>query len=192
MDGARVRETATIAREQILRCRGITQHFLRLSRGQSSPGDIVDLGPVVTAVARLVEPTARAHSVEVRVAPIGEGLRVRADEAELQHTLVNLLINAIQACPSGGRVAIETTADTMIHIRVKDDGCGIAPDDVKRIFEPFFSMRKGGTGLGLFLSLNFVRHWGGDIHVESVPDQGSTFDVVLPAFVAGAALEAAP
>jgi len=138
------------------------------------------------------EVVAEAEDTSGLVAGEDGLLRVRADEAELQHTLVNLLINAIQACPSGGRVAVETTADTMIHIRVKDDGCGIAPDDVKRIFEPFFSMRKGGTGLGLFLSLNFVRHWGGDIHVESVPDQGSTFDVVLPAFVAGAALEAAP
>jgi len=190
-DQARIGETAAIAREQILRCRAVTQHFLRLSRGQSSPGDIVEIGPVVTAVARLVEPTARAHAVEVRVAPVGEGLRVRADEAELQHTLVNLLINAIQACPTGGRVAVEITADTMIHIRVSDDGCGIAPDDQKRIFEPFFSMRKGGTGLGLFLSLNFVRHWGGDIQVRSAPDQGSTFEVLLPPFDAGVRPEAA-
>ena len=74
-----------------------------------------------------------------------------------------------------------------MRIRVTDNGCGIAPDDQKRIFEPFFSLRKGGTGLGLFLSLNSVRRWGGDIHVESSPGRGSTFEVVLPACRAPAA-----
>ncbi len=68
-------------------------------------------------------------------------------------------------------------------MRVIDNGCGIAPEDRKRIFEPFFSARQGGTGLGLFLSLNFVRRWGGDIRVESEPGRGSTFEIVLPALV---------
>ena len=54
------------------------------------------------------------------------------------------------------------------------------PEHRKRIFEPFFSMRQGGTGLGLFLSLNFVRRWGGDIRFESAPGTGSTFEVELP------------
>ncbi len=174
-------ESATIAREQILRCRGITQHFLRLSRGQSSPGDLVELSTVVGAVVRLVEPTARAHSVKVEVFPIDPSLRVRADEAELQHALVNLLINAIQACGTDGRVVVEVHADSRVHIRVTDNGCGIAADDQQRIFEPFFGLRKGGTGLGLFLALNFVRRWGGDITVGSAPGHGASFEIVLPA-----------
>ena len=65
---ARVADYAATAREQVLRCRGITQHFLRLSRGQSSPGDLVDLQRMIAAVERLVEPTARAHSVTIGVA----------------------------------------------------------------------------------------------------------------------------
>ena len=105
---------------------------------------------------------------------------MRADEAELQHTLINLMLNAIQACRAGGRVTLEIEDDSSVRIRVADNGCGIAPDDQKRIFEPFFSLRKGGTGLGLFLSLNFVRQWGGDILVTSVLGRGSTFEVVLP------------
>jgi signal transduction histidine kinase len=60
-DGTRLADYAATAREQVLRCRGITQHFLRLSRGQSSPGDLVDLQRMIAAVERLVEPTARAH-----------------------------------------------------------------------------------------------------------------------------------
>jgi PAS domain S-box-containing protein len=183
----RVHESAGIAREQVLRCRGITQHFLRLSRGQSSPGDIVDLPNVIASVARLVEPTARAHSVTAEVRPVAPGLRVRADEAELQHTLVNLLLNAIQACGPGGRVVLTAEAGDPVRIRLSDDGCGIAPEDQRRIFEPFVSLRKGGTGLGLFLSLNFIRSWGGDIVVDSAAGKGSTFEVRLPPLAGPAA-----
>ena len=180
-DEAWIRDSASIAREQILRCRGITQHFLRLSRGQRGQGEVVDLGPVIAAVARLIEPTARAHSVRVEVRPAPAGMHVRADEAELQHTLINLLLNAVQASKAGGQVTVEAEAGEQVRVRVIDNGCGIAADDQKRIFEPFFSARQGGTGLGLFLSLNFVRRWGGEIRVESIVGRGSTFEVVLPA-----------
>jgi signal transduction histidine kinase len=101
----------------------------------------------------------------------------------LQHTLINLLLNAVQASPPGSRVAVEAELREQVHVRVADHGCGIAPEDQKRIFEPFFSRRQGGTGLGLFLSLNFVRRWGGDLHVTSEPGRGSTFEIVLPALV---------
>ena len=180
-DEAWIRNSASIAREQILRCRGITQHFLRLSRGQRGQGEMVDLGPVIAEVARLIEPTARAHSVKIEVRPAPAGMHVRADEAELQHTLINLLLNAVQASKAGGQVTVESEAGKQVRVRVIDNGCGIAADDQKRIFEPFFSARQGGTGLGLFLSLNFVRRWGGEIRVESVVGRGSTFEVVLPA-----------
>ena len=66
------------------------------------------------------------------------------------------------------------------HIRVSDNGCGIRPEHLTRIFEPFFSLRKGGTGIGLFLTLNSVRRWGGDIRVESTAGRGSMFDVIFP------------
>ena len=179
-DSARIHETATIAREQLLRCRGITQHFLRMSRGQRSQGEVVDLGPVIAAVARLIEPTAREHMVRVEVRAAPDGMHVRAEEAELQHTLINLLLNAVQASPQGSRVRVEADACEQVRVRVIDHGCGIAPEDQKRIFEPFFSKRQGGTGLGLFLSLNFVRRWGGELHVTSEPGHGSTFEIVLP------------
>jgi PAS domain S-box-containing protein len=181
----RIGESAAIAREQILRCRGVTQHFLRMARGQSSPGDIVDPATVVSAAARLVEPTARASGVTLTVEAPAQGLRVRADEASLQHAVINLLLNAVQACQRGGVVTVGTAGGNPVRVRVSDNGCGIRPEHVKQIFEPFCSMRKGGTGLGLFLSLNFVRACGGDITVSSAVGSGSTFEVSLPA-LAGA------
>ena len=180
LDPARIRDNAAIAREQVLRCRGITQHFLRLSRGQRSCGNVVELDVATAAVRELIEPTAAAHSVSIQVRPFPPGLRVRADEAELQNLLVNLILNAIQASKPGSTVIVEAIADDSVRIRISDEGCGIAPEYCKKIFEPFFSLRSGGTGLGLFLSLNAVRSWGGDIHVESTPGKGSVFEVVLP------------
>jgi two-component system NtrC family sensor kinase len=187
---AKIRDSATIAREQILRCRGITQHFLRLSRGQRSSGDVVELDVAIAAVQGLINPTASAHSVKVEVRPFPPALRVRADEAELQNILVNLILNAIQASKAGSKVVVEAKGGDTVCMRISDEGCGIPPEYQKKIFEPFFSLRSGGTGLGLFLSLNAVRSWGGDIRVESTPGLGSSFEVLLPAIQTGLQPEA--
>lgn len=113
-------------------------------------------------------------------------MNVRVNEAELQQVLLNLLLNAVQASPPQGWIRLSIEPGDPIRIRVADDGCGIAPEDRKKIFEPFFSLREGGTGLGLFLSLDFVRRWGGDIKVQSAVGAGSTFEVSLPAVLRGA------
>ena len=179
IDRTHIENNAALAREQVLRARGITQHFLRLSRGQAAAADLVNVRHTVAAVARLIEPTARAHNVKLVVVP-GADVLIRADEAELQHVLINLTLNAIQASPQGGEVTLVVEGSEPARVHVIDHGCGIAPENQQRIFEPFFSLRQGGTGLGLFLSLNFARHWGGDISLTSTPGGGSTFDVVLP------------
>ncbi len=177
-----IQENASIAREQVLRCRAVTQQFLRMSRGQSPESQIVELRTVVQNAARLVEPTARSLGIAMKVSQGGDGVRVWTDEAELQHVLINLLLNAVQACSNGGgAVNAHITGGASAKIAIVDNGCGIPAEHQQRIFEPFFSLRAGGTGLGLFLSLNFVRGWGGDIVVSSTPGGGSTFEIVLPA-----------
>jgi signal transduction histidine kinase len=182
-DSPWVRESASVAREQLLRCRGITQHFLRMSRGQRSQGEVVDLAPVIASVTRLIEPTARENAITIEVRPLPGALQVLAEEADLQHTLINLLLNAVQASRSGEKVTVEAEAGQDVRVRIVDNGCGISAANQKRIFEPFFSGRQGGTGLGLFLSLNFARRWGGDIRVASEPGRGSTFEIVLPSLL---------
>jgi two-component system NtrC family sensor kinase len=152
---------------------------------------LVDLHAALAAVQTLIEPTARAHSVRIEARPCSDALLIRTEEAELQNLLVNILLNAVQASRPGGKVVVTTEGGDAVRIRVADQGCGIAPEFQKRVFEPFFSLRQGGTGLGLFLSLNFVRRWGGDIRLESTPGKGTTFEVVFPAMRA-AAVETAP
>jgi PAS domain S-box-containing protein len=187
---SRVGESATLAREQVLRCRSLTRHFLRMSRGQAPILDIIDLRTTLTAVDRLIAPTALAHGVRVTMASPNGPVQVRANDAELQQVLINLVMNAIQASAPGSTVGVELATDgtgapadpaaRSTRIRVIDRGCGIASRDRARIFEPFFSARAGGTGLGLFVSLEFARHWGGDISVSSAPGMGSVFEVSVP------------
>ena len=150
---SQIGQRAAIAREQLLRCRGITQHFLRMSRGTGlGAGD--RRGPAtVTAVVRLIEPTRATHAVRVVLPPAFGGAArprrrgraaARADQPPAQ-------------CDPGEpaetrRSASEVAPGDPMRIRVADHGCGIAPEHQSRIFEPFFSLREGGTGLGLFLS----------------------------------------
>jgi signal transduction histidine kinase len=105
---------------------------------------------------------------------------------------VNLLLNAIEASGPDGHVLVQVEEDESVHIRVTDDGCGIPSDELTRIFEPFVSLRKGGTGLGLFLALNFVRKSGGDVRVRSEPGGGSVFEIVFPAIEGALEPEPAP
>jgi signal transduction histidine kinase len=144
------------------------------------PAEIVDVATTLASVIRLITPTAAAHSVRMEMDPVSPGIRVRVNEADLQHVLLNLLLNAVQACRPGGRVRLGAEGGEEVRVRVTDEGCGIAQEDLKRIFEPFCSLRKGGTGLGLFLSLDLLRRWGGEIRVRSTPGSGSTFEVILP------------
>ena len=191
-DWERVGQRAATAREQLLRCRGVTQNFLRLSSGKAPPGGIVGLEPTLAEVARLVEPTARAHAVIVEVEPRIPEVRVRVNEAGLQHVLLNLLLNAIQACREGGHVKMSVDDGDPIRIRVTDDGRGVPQEVRERIFEPFLSGREGGTGLGLFLSLNFMQKWGGGIRLEETTARGSTFEVWLPSLESPSPEEVSP
>ena len=182
VDFGRLGDHATTAREQLLRCRAVTQHFLRMSRGGESGGTIVDVAATVDAVVRLTEPTARARGVAIETAAAPAGAcRVIADEMDVQHALLNVLLNSVQASEEGRTVRVRVATGERIAVRVEDEGCGIAPEQQARIFEPFFSLRSGGTGLGLFVALNGVRKWGGDIGVDSAPGRGSTFTITLPA-----------
>jgi PAS domain S-box-containing protein len=171
-----VRESARIAREQLLRCRGVTQQFLRMARGDVATLDLVDLEALVPDVTPLLVPMAREHGVEVTLERGGQPVTVRANLAAVQQVLLNLLINAVQACARGGHVVVGVERGPP-RLIVTDDGRGMTAEEQRRIFEPFFSLRPGGTGLGLFICLEAARAWGGEIRVTSAPGRGARFEV---------------
>jgi len=128
------------------------------------------------------QPALRGKHAENRVP---EDLpRILVDSNQLSQVLMNLLINAAEATPDGGRITIsasKVTAENSIEIRVSDTGCGIPPDILPHVFEPFFTTKHGkGTGLGLSISATYVRRNKGEIRIESVVGQGTTVTIKLP------------
>jgi signal transduction histidine kinase len=128
------------------------------------------------------QPALRGKRTENRVP---EDLpRILVDSNQLSQVLMNLLINAAEATPDGGCIAISANQFTLadsIEIRVSDTGCGIPPDILPHVFEPFFTTKGGkGTGLGLSISHTYVRRNRGDIRIESVLNQGTTVTITLP------------
>jgi signal transduction histidine kinase len=109
---------------------------------------------------------------------------IRADANQLSQVLMNLLLNAAEATPEGGRITISASKLTYvdsIEIRVSDTGCGIPPDILPHVFEPFFTTKRGkGTGLGLSISQAYVRSHNGDIRADSVVNHGTTITITLP------------
>src|SRR5246127_2828657 len=109
---------------------------------------------------------------------------IRVDANQLSQVLMNLLLNAAQATPEGGRISITASKLTfvdVIEIRVSDTGCGIPPDILAHVFEPFFTTKRGrGTGLGLSISQAYVRSHNGEIRVDSVLHHGTTVTLTLP------------
>ncbi len=135
----------------------------------------------------LVSPQARVkrHTLEVRETP--RELRASADVEKLRQTLVNLLSNAVKFTDTGGHIEMWCDADDAnVHIRVRDDGLGIPREKLDVIFDPFVQVRSDftrpneGTGLGLAISRDLARGMGGDLTVESVVGEGSTFTLTLP------------
>ncbi|AKF10187.1 two-component system sensor histidine kinase NtrB [Sandaracinus amylolyticus] len=130
-------------------------------------------------VARLARPDAGAIELSDEVPP---GLRVPASESDLVRALVNVLVNAIDATASGGRVDVAARVeDGNVRLAIRDTGVGIPPEDHERIFDMYFTTKGArGSGMGLALAREVVHLHGGDILLESAPGAGSTFTVVLP------------
>ena len=146
--------------------------------GERETADVNDL---LAATLRVAQPQLRHHAnVECnygRIPPLF------SQAQELKQVFLNLLLNASHAIGDGGNIRIATDyLDPNIVVTIEDDGCGMPPDVVERIFDPFFSTKKAGEGMGLGLSLSYqmVKNHGGEIRVESEADKGTCFRISLP------------
>ncbi len=143
----------------------------------------MDLNAVAGSTARLFEQRGRERGVRVEVAldsSIGE---VATDESMVRQILDNLLANALDALPEGGRVRVRTALDSgRALVEVEDSGPGIPPETLARVFDPFFTTKDPGkgSGLGLAISLTLAEALGGALTVESKPDAGSRFRLWIP------------
>ncbi|MCM2357607.1 MAG: ATP-binding protein [Geobacteraceae bacterium] len=166
------------------RCKGIIDCLLSFSRKSDGSVEKVDINLVLHEVLELVRHKSRYERVEIREELQPDLPLVHGDAAGLRQVFMNLLINAHQAIKGAGTVEISTSGnDSGVVIQVKDSGCGIRPDHLDHIWEPFFTTKSvgQGVGLGLAVTYNIIKKQGGEIQVESKQGKGSKFTVRLPA-----------
>jgi PAS domain S-box-containing protein len=187
----RVRSLATELEAHCRRGASLTRQLLIFARRDITRTESVDLNDVVRDASELLRRLIR-ENIRMETALHAQPLLVEADRSQLEQVLVNLVLNASEAMPAGGQLALRTGQDNGgAWFEVCDTGVGM-PDDVRgRIFEPFFTTKPGkGTGLGLSVVHNIVRRHGGSIGVTTGEGRGSSFRVTLPARPLGLPSEA--
>jgi signal transduction histidine kinase len=123
-----------------------------------------------------------AHSIETKLALDDSPVTGMLDEPSIRATTVNLMLNAVQSMPKGGRLTISTsTTDNKLLLAIKDTGSGMTPEQVKQIFEPFNTTKSRGLGLGMPYAHKVIEQHGGQIVVESQPGKGTEVRIELPA-----------
>lgn len=190
--------------EEVDRLNGVVTQFLDYARPLKGTPLPTDVNDVVERTLRLIATTVPANvAIEAhldRALP-----RAQSDAEQLKQVVINLVQNAVQAMPDGGRIAITTSStgddpggfrlhgrgSEQVEIRIRDTGPGIPEDQREHVFVPFFTTKQKGTGLGLAISQRIIRSHGGGIALTSKPGEGTEFVVRLPA-VEEKRAEAAP
>lgn len=166
----------------------IVSGMLGFARNQSTQREVVDLVQLVEEVLLLTEKDLSKHRIQTDKRYHARP-KVPVVAGQIEQILINLIINARQAMPTGGRLRVdvrENLESGMAEVRLADTGVGIAPDQLRLIFEPFYTTKDpdelghGGTGLGLSVCRQIIEQHHGRIRVESVVGKGSTFTVKLP------------
>lgn len=179
-DPAEWREYAPLIVRQVDGLNRIVSELLEFGRPRPPSLRRVDLNGLVADVARLA---GGKQGVTVTCALAADLPPLEADAEALKQALLNLLINALQALPDGGSVRIATAAGPAggSEVSVSDDGIGIAPENLEKVFDPFFSTKPSGTGLGLAMVHRILDAHGGSVAIDSTPGAGTTVVLRLPA-----------
>ena len=179
-------EILDIIEKESTRCGEIISNLLYFSRRPTGERVSLNLNRVVKRTLRLMEKQLALANIRIELSLNARPKHIIGDEGLLQQVLINLIVNAKQAMPKGGRLTIETAnigADTVV-VRVTDTGCGVDKRHLKDIFNPFFTTKEPGKGTGLGLSIvhSIVVDHGGDVTVESpgVKGKGTTFNLTFP------------
>jgi two-component system sensor histidine kinase PilS (NtrC family) len=169
-----------IVNREIERLNLLVEDFLFLAKPFGGEIDLVDLALIIDETVSSYLRIKGRSEVEITV-NTEKNLLVRADSYRLKQVFWNLLVNAGEAMQNGGRILIESVSDdSSVVIRVSDSGCGIDSEVIPRIFEPFFSTKSIGTGLGLTIVKKIVEGYNGKIEVTSAKGKGTTFTMTLP------------
>jgi signal transduction histidine kinase len=166
---------------EVHRLNSIVEQFLSLARPLEIKPEELSVQDVLNEVAALVEGEAQQSKVQIRVVASSTLPPLKADREYFRQTLLNLILNGLQAMPEGGTLTLEAkTSNGNFLIAVTDTGTGITAENQRRIFEPYFTTKPKGTGLGLAISRRIIEAHGGTITVFSKAGQGARFQISFP------------
>ncbi|WP_448202532.1 ATP-binding protein [Azospirillum sp. sgz302134] len=171
------------ARSALERAKTLTSQLLAFSRQEAVDPKVIDLGESLRGMADLLERSIRAD-IALDWDLAAEPMRVEVDPVQVELAVLNLVVNARDAMPQGGRIRIAARpeANGTVRLEVADTGAGMPPEVAARAFEPFFTTKSTGkgTGLGLSMVYGFARQSGGSAAIDSAPGQGTTVRITLP------------
>ncbi len=186
-ESSQVEEQLGIIDKEIERVSKIVDGLLRFSRVSTSPSHprLVNINEMVEEALSQLSQGGGLEGIEVVKEFTSSLPRVKIDPAELQQAFLNIIQNAVQAMPNGGNLTVATKPAgeaNCVEISFTDTGCGIAEENIEKIFEPFFTSKNfgDGTGLGLAIASGIVKRAGGKIKAESKIGRGTVFTVYLP------------
>lgn len=184
-------EDVSVILQQAARVKSIIDQLLKLGRPHPPKLQPVPVDEIFQNVLPMVRKTLERSHIDLGVTMDAGLPPIHADGVEIQQVLMNLILNARDAMPRGGAIALEAAVPPGTHtlvISVADTGQGIAPENIERIFSPFYSTKSGGTGLGLAVCRRIMRRHGGDILVDSEVNRGTTFRLNFPLTQVSAAI----
>ena len=166
------------------RCKTIIQGLLEFARDKKPQRAAANINDIITTAVGVVQNEFYLKHVNLEKHLAPDMVKTLLDENQIEQVIINLLLNALHAVEDHGQVSIKsrvTPEQKRIAVEIVDNGCGIPAGEVKKIFEPFYSTRSNGTGLGLAVSYGIIQNHQGECHVFSEPGKGSRFTIEIPA-----------
>ena len=175
-------EDLKVIEEEILLINEIVDQFLRFAKPASPLFEKTNLIPIFEEILQLLRPQIERGRIAVKrefdPLPL-----ITVDKEQIKQVILNLLMNAIQAMPAGGEISLggRFSKDAYwVELTIQDSGIGIPQGDLEKLFDPFFSTKEGGIGLGLSIAHRIIDQHHGKIEVESTPGKGTRFTISLP------------
>jgi signal transduction histidine kinase len=173
-----------IIEQNVRLCRDLLTMWQSYGSSDAAPHQVVSISEIVAEVVKSVDAMAKETGVEVKCDVTEQACKLAGDAVQITRAIQNVIINAIQAsAESKGTVEVSCIRkDFYVDVRIADTGHGIQPDQVSKIFDPYFTTKQGksGTGLGLYITKKVVEDHSGSIKVDSTPGAGTTFTIRLP------------
>lgn len=176
-------QTAAIMIQEVDRLNRVVGQLLEFSRPIATKPQKISLSALLADSLTLIKDRAAEKNISVRVQNNARVDEARIDPDRINQILLNLYLNAIDAMEDGGKLTVELSADgqsDQIGITIADTGRGISPEHLSKVFDPYFTTKSSGTGLGLAMAYNITEAMGGSIKVKSDPGKGTVFSIMIP------------